>query len=438
MPPHLALFVYIVFVLGLFWLDCRRDIAVSRGLWVPTVWLGIVGSRPLSLWFTNASISAQEAYLEGSPISRNAYLALIFAGLFILSRRKKKINIPELVAVNKALFLLLGYFALSISWSDFMFVSFKRYIKMLGMLLMLLIILTEVDPALALRTALRRCGFVLLLLSLMVAKYFPSIGINYNIWSYEPTWIGITSNKNMLGQICFLFGLSYLWSVMLEWKERRSTRHNRLVIAIDIFMLLITIHILILSDSATSLLCLFCGSAVMLATGYDSVRNNIGLYIAIGLLAFLSLNFLFDMIPAIAQALGRNPTMTGRTVIWERLLPIAKENLWFGSGYTMFWTPRVIHAMEGLRSAHNGYLEIMLDYGLVGLCLFFIFIASTYVRCRQAIRTNPRYGRFAMAFFLSALLYNFSEAAFRGIDNVFFILLAISLSLSETGKEHGS
>jgi len=397
----------------------------------------LVGSRPLSLWFTSAPVSAQEVQLDGSPIERTVYLALIFAGLFILSRRKEKLSIPKLVAANRALFLLLGYFALSIVWSDFLFVAFKRYIKTLGMLMMILIIHTEVDPALALRTTARRSGFVLLHLSLMLAKYFSSIGVYYDIWTGEPSLIGVASDKNMMGQICMLFGLVYLWSFMLEWKERRFSRHNRLVLAIDTYMLLLAIHLLLKANSVTSLVCLFFGSAVLLATGYDFVRKRTGPIIIAGLLTVLFLNWYLDIIPAMIHALGRNTNLTGRTDIWQRLLPMAKQNLWFGSGYNMFWMPRVLDIMQ-VNEAHNGYLEIVLNTGLVGLSLFSLFTVSAYGRCKHAIISNPRYGRFVMALFFTALVYNFTEAAFRGIDPVYFFFITISLRLPETGKEHAA
>jgi len=435
-PPHLALFVYIIFIFGLLWVDCRRDIPVSPGLWVPTIWLTIIGSRPLSLWFTSAPVSAHEAQLEGSPIERLVYLTLIFAGLFILSRRKERFSILGLVSANKAIFVLLAYFALSLLWSEFPFVAFKRYVKTLGMLIMILIILSEVDPELALRTSIRRCGFVLLPLSLMLAKYFPSIGVSYDIWTGVPSLTGVAITKNMLGQICMLFGLVYLWSLVLEWKQERFSKYSRLVLAIDTYMLLLTINLLLKSNSATSLVCLLFGSAILLGTRYDFVRKKTGFFIIAGLLTFLFLSWFSDIIPGMVQSLGRDTTLTGRTGIWQRLLPMAKQNLWFGKGYNMFWTPKILDMMQ-VNEAHNGYLEIVLNTGLVGLFLFFLFILSAYGRCKQAIISNPRFGRFAMSLFWTSLLYNISESAFRGIDMVYMLFLAISFRLSETEKEYG-
>lgn len=428
LPPNLALFLCIGLIFSLFWLDSRRGLSVSRGIWVPTIWMALVASRPLELWFTQGSLSTG-AFEQGSPIEALIYSFLIVAGLVILSRRKEKFSLSGLMSDNGPLFLLLAYYAFAIIWADYPFVSFKRYIKLIGVMVMILVILTDADPALALRTALRRCGYILLPLSLVLAKYFPA-GVSYDPWTGEATVIGVCDTKNMLGQLCLVLGLYYLWDFILQWKNKFPGR-DRLMLAIDGFFFLIAIDLLLAAHSATSFACLIFGSAILLAAGYESVQKRIGTYFVIGSLAFLVLSLSSDLVPAIIHALGRNTTLTDRTFIWQKLLPMAKENPWLGSGYQSFWTPRVLEIMH-VNEAHNGYLEIVLNTGLVGLFLFSIFAVSAYRHCRETISSMPEYGRFILAVFFTALLYNFTEAAFRGLDILYFLFLAISLRLPET------
>jgi exopolysaccharide production protein ExoQ len=429
LPPHLALALCIVFILWLFWIDSRRHPRVHSGLWVVVAWMAVNCSRPLSMWF-----GATAGFSEGSPLERSVYSALIFAGLVVLLGRKEKFSFSGLVAENGPLFLLLGYYALSIVWSDYPFISFKRYIKLIGVLVMILVILTDADPVPALRTALRRCGYVAIFLSYTLIKYFPTMAVGYDNWTGARYVTGITNTKNMLGQLCLVFGLCFLWDIIVGRKEQLA-KPDRLMLFINSCCLILAIYVLHMSQSDTSLVCMAFGSGVLLATGYDLVRRKIGFYIIAGLLASLSLNWLLDIVPAIVHALGRNMTLTDRTYIWNELLPMAKQNLWFGSGYEMFWTPKVMDIMQ-INEAHNGYFDMVLNTGLVGLSLFFIFIVSVYRRCRELLESNPEYGRFAMAFFFTALLYNFTEAAFRGLDIVYFIFLATSFRLPEAFDEH--
>jgi len=75
---------------------------------------------------------------------------------------------------------------------------------------------------------------------------------------------------------------------------------------------------------------------------------------------------------ALLQTMGRNPTLTGRTEVWKAILPFAQNPI-FGSGYESFWLgDRLVTIGQminspGIQEAHNGYLEIYLNLGWIGL-----------------------------------------------------------------------
>jgi hypothetical protein len=50
MNPSSALFLFAVGIAGLFYLDRDNSIRTSKALWLPVIWLWIVGSRPVSAW----------------------------------------------------------------------------------------------------------------------------------------------------------------------------------------------------------------------------------------------------------------------------------------------------------------------------------------------------------------------------------------------------
>ena len=68
------------------------------------------------------------------------------------------------------------YCLLSILWSDFPFVSFKRWIKVLGHPIMVLVIFTEPDPKEALVRLMKRCAYIVLPVSILWMKYYPNLG----------------------------------------------------------------------------------------------------------------------------------------------------------------------------------------------------------------------------------------------------------------------
>ena len=74
---------------------------------------------------------------------------------------------------------------LAILWSDFQFVAFKRWIKILGHPIMALVVLTDPDPIEALRRLFKRAAFVLVPMSILFIKYFPEYGRGFDQWTGE-------------------------------------------------------------------------------------------------------------------------------------------------------------------------------------------------------------------------------------------------------------
>src|SRR6188508_540026 len=146
MPPHLALLISLV----LSWYLIRRDIARREGLspaiWIPTLWVAIISSRPLSMWL---GFGGGESTLEGSPLDGLVFLLLILVSFYVLSRRGLKW--PPLIAENWPLFLFYFFLLLTVLWANSPPTSFKRWFKEFGNIAVLLVILTEARPQQALR-----------------------------------------------------------------------------------------------------------------------------------------------------------------------------------------------------------------------------------------------------------------------------------------------
>src|SRR5262245_40667705 len=142
MSAHTALTACFVVVLWLFASESRRGGGNSIGTWIVLCWLAILGTRPVSSWLEQGSeMSSTDDYLEGSPIDRNVFLLLLGAGVVLLFYRR--VNWRLLRTRNFWVFCLFLYFGVSALWSDYPFVSFKRWIKDLGNVVMVLVVLTE-------------------------------------------------------------------------------------------------------------------------------------------------------------------------------------------------------------------------------------------------------------------------------------------------------
>ena len=84
-------------------------------------------------------------------------------------------------------------------------------------------------------------------------------------------------------------------------------------------------------------------------------------------------------------------------------------------------------ALANAKQAHNGYLEIYLNLGLIGILLLLLLLGATYVNCKKKSFTNYDYYRYQIGLFSVIPLYNITEAAFKHNHIMWFLLLMISI-----------
>ena len=173
--PHLILLASLAFS----WWLIRRDVARREGLssaiWIPTIWVAIIGSRPVTMWL---GFGGGTSTMEGSPLDALIFFILIIAAFVTLSRRS--LNWSQVISENWPIFLFYAFLLISVLWANSPLNSFKRWFKEFGNIAVLLVILTEAKPQQAIRAVFVRCAYLLLPLSVVFIRYFPSIGRFYS------------------------------------------------------------------------------------------------------------------------------------------------------------------------------------------------------------------------------------------------------------------
>ena len=86
-------------------------------------------------------------------------------------------------------------------------------------------------------------------------------------------------------------------------------------------------------------------------------------------------------------------SLSGRAFIWPEVIRYARERFWFGYGYEGFWTPARIEDISdelgwGLREAHNGYLEMWLWCGVIGLVFTMFAAVAAVLACLRGFRVT--------------------------------------------------
>lgn len=427
--------VLCIIVIGaFFWLDRDSESQTSKALWIPTLWIMINFSRPLSVWLGVAPTKGDTSiYVEGSPVDRAGYIVLLAAALIVLFIRSGRAG--EMLRKHGAILAYFSLAAVSALWSDYPFVTFKHWTKGVGDVAMVLVIVTELHPEIAVKRILSRSGFVLIPLSLLFSKYYPELGR-----FLSPGWIseyaGVTQNKNQLGQICLIFGLGALWCFLSIWEQRELPDRRRRLMAYGGYLTII-IWLFVMANSMTSLSCVILAAAVMMWASRRRVWTSGSIHAAAGTAIGLAAMALFGD-RQMVTVVGRNATLTGRTDIWHWVLTLVRNPL-LGTGYESFFMgPRLKAfwqldngAFASLQEAHNGYLEVYLNLGWVGVVIFAALIITGYQSVIAVYRSNPRFGRLTLAWFVAAVVYGFTEAGYRMLTPIWIALLLAIMAAPE-------
>jgi len=433
MPPTVASIIFAIGILGLFYLDRDEESLMSKALWIPAMWLFLTSSRGVSLWLSMApTLDSPEAYLEGSPIDRAVFACLLIAALAVVISRRE--GVGSLLRKNGPILLFFGFCAVSILWSDFPFVALKRWTKALGDLAVVLIILTEPDPMGALKRLITRLGFLLFPLSVLFGKYYPELGRRLtNSWTAEIT--GVTMQKNSLGAICMLYGLGFLWMLGTVYRDRANPNRTRRLAAYSAILVMI-VWLLTECDSMTSIAGLATAGGVMLLARRPSlVRNPALVHVLVVAVIVVTLFATFSG-DALLKQMGKDPTLTGRTEVWKLLLSMP-INRWVGTGFESFWLGDRLQQLWDaypnfyINEAHNGYVEVYLNLGLVGVSLIGLLLLTTYGKIITTFRRDPERGTLLLGFLLAVLFESLTEAAFRMMYPPWVFLLLASIAASQ-------
>jgi len=437
MNPHVVLYIFFLGIAGLFYLDRDKLVRPSRALWIPVLWLGILGSRSVSAWFGIKPPEGVDVQMEGSPVDRFFYQVLIVAGVIVLIRRRSRVT--PLLKASWPLIMYFSYCLLSCLWSDFPDISLKRWIKAIGDLVMVLVVVTDAEPVAALKHLFSRLGFVLLPTSIVFIRYFGDLGRGYTADGF-PMNTGVTTNKNALGNVAALLLLGTLWRVLSLLDNKKHPGRGRHLLA-QLTLLAIALQVLVMAQSATSIACAVLGAALMLAARVPAIRRSPSAVhaLVLGIILAGGITFLMGGQAGLVHALGRQENLTGRTDIWAAVLA-AGTNPVVGAGFESFWiTPRYmakfVHHLAGwwepeaLNEAHNGYLEVYLNLGWVGVTMIAIILISGYRASVAAFRRDPQIAGLMLAYVATTAIYSITEAGFRMLSEPWiFLLLAITSS----------
>jgi O-antigen ligase len=408
-------------IAGLFRLDREKNARVSKAVWIPTIYLLIICSRGVSGWLELAPPDSADG-LYSSPVDAVINFVLLALALLVLTYRSRKVS--SLLRGNGPLLLFYSYAAVSMFWSDFPFVTLKHWTKGVEDVAMVLLVLTDSDPVMAVRRILTRAAFILIPVSPVLGRFYPEGRVFTK--GGAPEFVGVATQKNQLGQACLILGLATLWCFLTAYRDRTVANRRRRLIAQGCVFAIVG-YLLQQCQSLTSTVALvLTGSIMVLASRRSVAAKPAKLHLLVAAALAVAVVPVF-VAPTLVETVGRDTTLSGRTEIWS-ILPTLVRNHWLGAGYeTFLMGPRLVAARALMdptfQEAHNGYLEVYLNLGWIGVFLFACLLISGYRKLIAAVGRDPAVYSLGLALFVGVLIEGLSEAPFRMLAPTMFSLL---------------
>jgi O-antigen ligase len=427
---------FLFFTFYLLWLDAKKTERSSMAIWLPVIWMFFAGTREFTQWFDLGREYSPQAFIEGNFVEQAFQLSMILAGVLILAGRRQ--DWGDLIARNSLIFLFFLFGAISILWSEYPLVSCKRLIKSTGTLIMALVILTEESPYEAFGDVIRRLAILVIPLSIVLCKYYPEFGrsTHHDSWTY----IGMAAGKNLLGQLCLISGIYFLWHLMFPMNRRDAEESIYPGRLLSYLFLAMIAYLLYLANSATSTVCLLVAMCIFLIGRIPAVADRFKMYLAVGFLLIMLVGFLDEMFSLqeyLLYAIGRDQNLTSRYPMWKLLLSMSEDPI-FGSGYESFWLGTRMNYLwvkfGGIIQSHNGYLETYLNLGLIGLIIMAANILSGFLKATEQLTENYSIAVIRLTIIIVVALYNWTEASFYGISNMFLLFFAAALDIPDYGS----
>jgi O-antigen ligase len=191
-----------------------------------------------------------------------------------------------------------------------------------------------------------------------------------------------------------------------------------------------------MSDSQTSQVCLIAAVLILLLGRAPLIARRPARIVGVTVCCVLAI-WLFDEVPDVKESalslLGRDPTLTNRTELWQTLEGFSVNPI-IGTGFMSFWTGARLEEVwrllgTGINQAHNGYLEQYLNLGYIGVAFIAVIIFSGLLKVRSHLSADPTAGILRLCLIATAVLFNMTEASFYGVNNIWLLFLIGCLEL---------
>lgn len=388
-------------------------------------WSSVKHGFPLLCLLMGDFITISKPGKDGSGlfIDAETYRLVIFGGIYVLSLWTiylRRVDFNSLMRWHWLYIVFLAYALSSFLWSAFPLKVAITWGHLLGHYLVAVagLLMFRGNEVSFLRVY---CMFSYFFIPacIVTALYFP----DRNIHELTGRWMGLTWNPNSLGgaaMICVWANISYLF-----FTEKLLMRLWILLMIAGSFVLLVG------SGSLTSIaLSTFAVLSVPIFYWFTKSGNLVVAGFKIGfvsLIVFGLAGYIYATQPELLDpnrilgTVGRDTNLTGRTSLWAIANAAIDEKPLLG------WSFDALNSLPSRFSIqynqfHNGYLDLMVRGGVVGLAFIIFFALTTAARLLMLAQHKKAMAASFAALLIVIMFHNFSEASFASAPNPLWLL----------------
>lgn len=369
-----------------------------------------------------SNLDAAEKDLEGNVVNQICGLTTLLVPLFFFLRNKVFLS-KSFYRNNAFLLIFMLCLAASISWSHDPMLSFKRFVALISVVFF--------GGFVAYNYSLEKIAFMLgciigaaALLGLILALVRPDIAFIYG-GLRDGAFKGIFPDKNAGARINAI-------AIVLLLPMIRQLNPWAILCAV---CSLVTI---VLAQSATAIALIVAGAVsywYFLTLIRLHINRSLPALLGTTLIYLLICLFLYGNYALLLELTGRDPSLTDRTRIWELLTPLIDAELLKGYGFGAFWSSpsaeTFISRWGYIGNAHSGYMETLLNGGIVQLIALILMLVEALIKHYRALMVDQsaRFHVSAMVIIGSFMLTNvvaYVIPNYRSAEFLVFCVLALS------------
>jgi exopolysaccharide production protein ExoQ len=281
-------------------------------------------------------------------------------------------------------------------------------------------------------------GLAAALVSIVVAILFPSYGLDRTF--VNQPWEGIFPQKNVCARACVFFMLPAVVMIGRSAKKTMLSVSTLTALGTVVFM----------TGSRTGAVCAFAVLVVgltlrivpKLSRGAAFIMSSAGV-----ICVAISIYLLSSDLQHLLFVLGNDGTLTGRTKIWQGAIHAIGKRPLLGYGYSAFWIGLKGEAVQTILetkwlvpAAHNGWLDLLLQLGVVGVMLFLFSLLRALSTAGAALRyARGEAAEWCAGILLLTILYNIDESSLMipiELLWVMYVLAFMNLVEIERSRRH--